>query len=138
MKSLIRLLVSLVIPAFMLLAANPSIAQDKAKDAKAAPMAKAEKGKSTLKVLFENDKVRVYEITSRPGDEGANVARPFRVIRPLKDGTIQRTWADGKVDKVEYKTGEVRAQGPDKPFTPKNIGKAEFVLYIVDVKEPKK
>ena len=142
MKQLIRLFVSLVVPALMLAfaAATPAMKHemDKAKDAKAAPAAKAEKGKSTLKVLFENDKVRVYEITSRPGDEGANVARPFRVIRPLNDGTLQRTWADGRVEKVEYKTGQVIAVGPDKPFTPKNIGKTAYVLYIVDVKEPKK
>ena len=137
MKRLIRLFVSVLVPAFILagVVASPAIAQDKAKDAMAA---KAEKGKSTLKVLFENDKVRVTEVTSRPGDVGANVARPFRVIRPLKDGTIERTWADGKVDKVEWKTGEVKAVGPDKPFTPKNVGKTEFVLYIVEVKEPKK
>ena len=135
MKRLISLFVSMLVPALILAFATATPAmkhEDKAKDAMAV------KGKSTLKVLFENDKVRVTEVTSRPGDEGANVARPFRVIRPLKDGTIQRTWADGKIDKVEYKTGEVRAQGPDKPFTPKNIGKTEFVLYIVEVKEPKK
>jgi len=114
------------------------MAQDKAKEMKAAPAAKAEKGKAKVKVLFDNDKVRVQEVTFKPGDEGASVARPFRVIRPLKGGTIQRTWADGKIDKVQFKTGEVKALEPDKPFTPKNVGKSDIVLYVVQLKEPKK
>jgi hypothetical protein len=141
MKHLIRLFVSVLVPAFMLagVAANPAMAQDKAKEAKKeAPAAKAEKGKAVVKDLFENDKVRVAEATFKPGDEGANVARPFRITRALKGGTIQRTYADGKTEKVEYKTGEVRALGPDPVFTPKNIGKTDVVLYVVNLKEPKK
>ena len=38
-----------------------TLAQDKAKDAKVAPA--AEKGKSTTKVLLENEKVRITEST---------------------------------------------------------------------------
>jgi len=108
------------------------MAQDKAQ------AAKAEKGKVTLKVLHEDDKVRVFEATFKPGDEGANVARPLRVIRPLKGGTIQRTYPDGKTDKLEFKTGEVKVLPPAAPYTPKNVGKSDVVLYVVYVKEPKK
>ena len=138
MKSLIRLFASLVVPAFMLVTAYPSIAQDKAKDAKAAPAAKLEKGQVVLKVLHEDDKVRVGEITYKPGDEGLNVARPFRVLRALKGGTLQRTYPDGKKDKLEFKTGEVKVLAPSTPYIPKNVGKSDVVLYVVIVKEPKK
>ena len=140
MKQLIRLFVSVFLPAFVLagVAANSAMAQDKAKDAKAAPATKAEKGKATAKVLHDDDKLRVVESSFKPGDEGPNVARPLQVIRVLKGGTIQRTWADGKVDKVEYKTGDVVVRQPLAPFTPKNIGKSDLVLYVVFVKEPKK
>ena len=138
MKRLIRLFVSLLVPAFMLagVAASPAMAQEKAKEAK--KEAKAEKGKAALKVLFENDKVRAVEVTFKPGDEGANVARPFHVVRALKGGTIQRTYADGKTAKSEWKTGEVRGVGPDPVYTPKNVGKTDVVLYAVFLKEPKK
>ena len=134
-----RLLVSILVPAFMLagMAVNPAMAQDKAKDAKAAPAAKAEKGKPVQKVLHEDDKVRVYEARFKPGDVGGNVARPYRIARMLQGGTMQRTYADGKTDKLEYKTGEVRALGPDPVFTPKNIGKTDVVFYIVEPKQPK-
>jgi len=137
MKHLIRLLIGVMVPAFVVagFGMQSAVAQDKAKEMKSA---KAVKGKATITDLFENDKVRVYEVTFTPGDEGANVARPFQVIRPLKGGTLQRTWADGKVDKVEFKTGEVQTRDPAAPFTPKNIGKSDVVLFVVQVKEPKK
>ncbi len=137
MKRLIRLFVSVLVPAFMLagVAASPAMAQDKAK---AAPAKKAVKGKATVKVLFENDKVQAVEVTFKPGDEGANVARPFHVVRALKGGTIQRTYADGKTAKSEWKTGEVRGVGPDPVYTPKNVGNSDVVLYAVFLKEPKK
>lgn len=137
MKRLIRSYVGLLVTAFVLagFAAQPAMAQDKAKDAKAA---KAEKGKATVKVLHDDDKVRVVEATFKPGDEGANVARSFRVTRALKGGTIQRTYPDGKTEKVEWKTGEVKVQPAAMPFTPKNVGKSDLVLYVVVVKEPKK
>ena len=140
MKHLLRLFVSLVVPAVMLAgtAANPAVAQDKAKDAKAAPAAKAEKGKPITKVLVDSDKVRVTETTYKPGDESASVARPHRVIRLLRGGSLQRTYPDGKVEKYERKTGEVREAGPDAPYKVKNIGKSDVVFYTVSFKEAKK
>ena len=95
MKHLIRLFASLIVPAFMLLAANPSIAQDKAKDAKAAPVAKAEKGKAATKVLAETDK-------------------------------------------VTFKTGEAKVFEASPVYKTKNEGKSDIVLYVVQLKEPKK
>jgi hypothetical protein len=114
-------------------------AQDKAKDAKAASAAKAEKGKIVQKVLFENDKVRVTETTYQPGDVSPSIARPFRVSRSLTGGTLERTWADGKKETIEWKPGEVRASGPDtQAFQNKNVGKKPFVFYTVNIKEAKK
>jgi hypothetical protein len=141
MKHLIRLFVSLLVPALLLAfaTATPAMKHEMAQDkAKAAPAAKAEKGKNTIKVLFDNDKVRAQEVTFKPGDVGPNIARPFRVIRALKGGTITRIWPDGKTDKLTWKTGEVKGLEPDKPFMPKNEGKSDIVLYVVLLKEPKK
>lgn len=130
-------LFTIALAAAFVLGSTPTTAQDKAKDAKAAPAMKAEKGKAVQKVLLDNDKVRVFEVTFKPGDEGENIARPYRINRALKGGTLQRTYADGKTEKVEWKTGEVRAVGPDPAFTPKNIGKTEVVLYVMVLKQAK-
>ena len=45
-----------------------------------------------------------------------------------------RTYADGKTEKVEYKTGEVRINAPSGQFTTKNVGKSEVELYVVVLK----
>ena len=131
MKKSVRFLVGLLVSAFVLavVSANPATAQDKAK------AAKAEKGKATLTVLAENDKVRAFESRIKPGD--VNTAPPTsatRVIRVLKGGIQTRTYADGKTEKNEYKTGEVRILGPGPQFTTKNVGKSEILLYVVMLK----
>ncbi len=138
MKRSARLLLSLLVPAFMLagFAASPAMAQDKAKATKAAPAAKAEKGKAALKVLLENDKVRVFEVQFKPGDVNKAVpSASSRVVRALKGGTLMRTYADGKTQKVEWKTGEARFVEAEKmAYTTKNIGKSDIHLYVVVLK----
>lgn len=140
MKHLIRLFASLVVPVFMLAVAYPAIAQDKAKDAKAAPAAKAAAGNYQLKKLFENDKVVATENLTKPGGESeSRVRKYFRVVRVLSGGTTERTWADGKKEVRNPKTGDVYAEGPDTmAFKTKNVGKTDVVIYVVRLKEPKK
>ena len=127
MRSSSGLFASLFVPVFLLAgaSANQACAQEKAK---------AVKGQATLTVLAENDKVRVYQVRFKPGDESANIVRPFRVARALKGGTLQRTYADGKTEKRAWKTGEVRIEGPDPAFKGKNVGKTEVVIYVVQPK----
>jgi hypothetical protein len=124
-----RLLVSILVPAFMLagVVASPALA------------AEAEKGKTVTKVLAENDKVRVTESTSKPGDVGPSIVRGHRVVRWLKGGTVMRTYADGKTEKIERKTGEVAVGTPEKQaWSLKNVGKTTIVTYVVTIKEAKK
>lgn len=90
------------------------------------------------RILFDNGSVRVQEVTFKPGAEGPNVPRPFRVIRVLEGGTMERTYPDGKVESVEYRKGDVKVYEADKPFVPKNVGKNDIVLYVVAVREAKK
>ena len=126
-----RLLTTVVVPAFLVagLMASPALAQDKAKA-----------GAARITVLADNDKVRVFEAQFKPGDENKAVpSASSRVVRALKGGTLMRTYADGKTQNVEWKTGEVRFIEPDKTaYTAKNIGKSDVHLYVVVLKEPKK
>ncbi len=90
--------------------------------------------KATVNVLLENDAVRVYEASIPVGAEAANVPRPYRIGRALQGATIQRIYADGKTEAVQWKTGEVKALGPDRQYKPKNVGKTDFLVYVVEIK----
>jgi hypothetical protein len=106
---------------------DAAIAQDKKAD-KGAP-------KAVIKVLTENDKLRAFETTFAPGAQNTAVpSTATRVVRALSGGTLERTYADGKKEKVVYKTGEVRINNPSPAYTVKNVGKTEVKLYVVQVK----
>ena len=133
MKRLIRLFVSLLVPAVMLTiaAATPAMKHEMAQD-------KAPKATNTVKVLHEDDRVRVTESTTKPGEVGPNIVRGVRVTRWLQGGTVERTYPDGKKEKIERKTGEVIVAGPDKQaYFVKNIGKTTIVSYTVTIKGAK-
>ncbi len=133
---------ALVVAAFL---AIPALAQDKAKPAaaekakatedkgKAAKAGDEKKGQETSKVLFENDKVRVNETRYKPGDASASRERNPRVVRALSDGTMERTYLDGKKETTQWKTGDVK-YFPKDTFANKNVGKTEVVLYVVSLK----
>ena len=126
MKKLVSVLVGMVIPAFLMTGgmANSVVAQEK-----------AAKATATQKVLLESDKVRVYEVTYKPGAENTSVpSSSSRVVRALKGGTIQRIYSDGKKENVIYKAGQVRLNEPGPGYTAKNIGKTQIVFYVVQVK----
>jgi hypothetical protein len=117
---------------FSMLLGTQALAQDKGK---------ASKGDSgfSQKVLHEDDKVRVTEATYKPGSTGPSVQRGYRIVRTLSGGTLERTYADGKKEKVEFKTGSVTPREPDKvAYANTNVGKTDVVFYSVNVKEAKK
>ncbi len=110
------------------LALNAAIAQDKMKADKGTP-------KAVVKVITENDKVRVYEVTYVAGAENTAVASStMRVVRALKGGTLERRYADGKKEKVEWKPGLVQIVPPSGAYTTKNIGKTTIQVYVVQLK----
>jgi len=110
---------------------NPAMAQD---------TAKAQKEKSSVKVLFNDDRVRVLEVTHKPGEESNKDFKklPFRVVRALTSGTLQRTYPDGKIEKVAIKAGEVRVFDASNIYSAKNVGTSDLMFYIVLPKQPKK
>jgi hypothetical protein len=102
MKSTYRLCALAFVSAAFL--AGPAVAQDKkgvappkGADTKAAPDKKAaEKGGESRKVIVDNDKVLVTENTYPPGASSAMRERGVRVSRALKEGTLEKTFPDGK------------------------------------------
>jgi quercetin dioxygenase-like cupin family protein len=127
------LLAALVFPAFVLagMVANPALAQEKKTEKS---VQKAAAGEVTLKEIEQNDKLRVYEATYKPGDVSPSAKRPMRVIHALKGGTLERTYADGTKETVKYKTGDTRIISVEKPYAVKNIGKGVVRLLVVALK----
>jgi mannose-6-phosphate isomerase-like protein (cupin superfamily) len=114
----------------------PAIAQDKGKPAAMdTPKAAAEKKASEgmRKVLVDNDKVLVTEVSYKPGEASAMRERGPRVTRALRGGTMERTYADGKKETVEWKAGDVK-YSPKGTFVNKNVGKTEVVLFVTTLK----
>lgn len=124
----VRRLIGLLVPALMLLggSVNQAMAQDKAT---ATPL------KEEVTVLVDNDRVRVVEQRLKPGAESDSRARPYRVVRAIKGGTLQRIYPDGRTETRPWKTGEVKVDEPtEASYIVKNIGKTETVLYVVNLK----
>ena len=126
MKKLMSFVVGIVISAFILAGgvANSAIAQDK-----------TAKATASQKVLLDNAKVLVVEVTFKPGHELPITITPLnRLIRVLKGGTTQFTYADGKKETKVWKTGEVVWLEPGPAYTNKNTGKTEVQRYVVNLK----
>ena len=141
MKYFTRIFMGLLVATVMLaLTSGTVMAQEKAKaeKSKAAPAeekAKAEKtkGQSTTKVLFENEKYRVVETRSKPGQKNEMKARQDRVIYSFNAGKSRVHYPDGKTEDVSFKAGEVRFRKADKTQS-ENTGKTEnHNLVIINV-----
>ena len=130
-----RLAVGLLVSAFVLGLTAPAMAADEKK--KAAKPATGEESKAGAfvqpKVLIDNDKVRVTEVRYKPGEASDSRERGARVTRALTAGTMERTYPDGKKERVEWKVGETKWM-PKATFANKNVGKSEVVLYTVTPK----
>lgn len=95
--------------------------------------ATAKKGEPVVKVLIDNDKVRAYSTTFKPGDTSPSRARVQRVIHYMNAGTLRRTYPDGKTEDRKFKAGDMVWIEP-ATYAVKNVGKSTVQLYGVEVK----
>lgn len=106
--------------------ANIATAQDRPQTAKP--------GFSTT-MLLDNEKVRVFEATWKPGSESPSGKRPPRVVRVTTGGTLSYVYADGRIERITKKTGEVYFVDADPvAFAVKNESDAEVVLMNIVLK----
>ena len=125
MKAVPAMLGALALSGLLL---GSAVAQDKKADKGAAKQV-------AIKVLHDDAKIRVSELTYAPGAENPSPANTAtRVIRSLGGGTLERRYADGKVEKVDFHPGKVEVNPPVGAYTVKNVGKVPVKLYVVLVK----
>jgi quercetin dioxygenase-like cupin family protein len=87
----------------------------------------------TIKVKFENDRVRVLEAELPPGVKEQMHSHPAYVIYVLAGGKVRNYAVDGKTTEAELKTGEVLYRDP-LTHAAENIGKTTMHLILVELK----
>ena len=87
----------------------------------------------TIKIKFENDRVRVLEAELPPGVKEQVHSHPAYVIYVLAGGKYRNYAADGKTTEGELKTGEVLYREP-LTHAAENIGNTTMHLILVELK----
>ncbi|MDA2921003.1 cytoplasmic protein [Desulfobacterota bacterium AH_259_B03_O07] len=123
MKNLVFLIALSITLSFMLYP-NTSMAQD---PLKVSP--------EIYKILIENDRVRVIEYRSKPGQRDALHSHPQRVAYVLTPVKLKVTAQDGSSRDLEAKPGDIYWLEPVTHYT-ENIGNNEANILIFEIKEP--
>ena len=87
----------------------------------------------TIKVKFENEKVRVMEAELPPGTKEAVHSHPTYVIYVMAGGKVRNYASDGKVTESELKTGDVLYREP-LTHSAENIGTTTLRFVLVEMK----
>ena len=87
----------------------------------------------TIKVKFENERVRVLEAELPPGVKEQVHSHPAYVIYVLAGGKYRNYAADGKTTEGEFKTGDVLYRDP-LTHAAENIGNTTLHLILVELK----
>jgi quercetin dioxygenase-like cupin family protein len=88
-----------------------------------------------VKVRLENDRVRVLDFISDPGDREGWHSHPAFVVYVVTGGTLRINTPDGKSNDVEFKIGDIRYREP-VTHTTENIGKTQLHAIIVELEAP--
>ena len=90
-------------------------------------------GPNIYKAVFENERVRVCEITFKPGDEIAMHSHPDHFVYVLTQGKLKLSYPDGTSKDFEGTPGQV-VWIPAESHSTVNIGGTEFRALVVELK----
>jgi quercetin dioxygenase-like cupin family protein len=88
-----------------------------------------------VKVRLENDRVRVLEFKSDPGDKEDWHFHPPFVTYVLNGGTLRITTPDGQSSDIEFKTGDILDRPPGAHAT-ENVGTTQLHALLFELKTP--
>src|SRR6202048_4089539 len=89
---------------------------------------------TTIRLKFENERVRVLEATLPPGVKEQVHSHPAYVIYVLEGGRYRNYGSDGKVTEGELKNGDVLFREP-LTHAAENIGDKPLHLILVELKD---
>jgi len=90
-----------------------------------------------VKVLLENNRVRVLEVRIKPGEKIPMHSHPAHVTYALSDVKGEYTSPDGKSTTNEAKTNSVFWSEP-VTHSSVNVGSTEIHAIVVELKDPPK
>ena len=108
--------VSLIVTTSSVWAQDPAVVQSK-----------------TVKLKFENERVRVLEAELPPGVKEQVHSHPAYVIYVMAGGKVRNYAADGKITEAELKTGDVLYREP-LTHAAENIGTTTMHMILVELK----
>jgi quercetin dioxygenase-like cupin family protein len=88
---------------------------------------------ATVKVKFENEKVRVLEALLPPGVKEQQHSHPAYVIYVQTGGKVRNYASDGKITETELKDGEILYREP-LTHAAENIGTTTMHFILVEMK----
>ena len=89
-----------------------------------------------VKVLLENDKVKVLDFKLKPGEETGMHSHPNYIVYFLTDGKMMTAMADGKSTESEVKAGDI-SWSEGLTHNNKNTGKTEAHAIVIELKDQK-
>jgi beta-alanine degradation protein BauB len=88
---------------------------------------------NVYKLLNENDKVRVLEVTFKPNEVAKMHHHPYHVVYALKGGKMSLT-SGGKSQEMEVKAGQVMFLDA-QDHEAKNVGDSTLDLLVMELKK---
>ncbi len=86
------------------------------------------------KLLFENERVRVMEVTFKPGEKIAEHSHPDHYAYVAEAGQLKITKPDGTVSNADLKAGQVMWI-PAETHRAENTGTTQVRLVVNELKE---
>jgi quercetin dioxygenase-like cupin family protein len=89
----------------------------------------------SAKLKFENEAVRVFEVTLRPGDMEPVHTHPANLAYIMNSGKVRVAYVGGEAQNVEVRKGDVLYSDPEGPHTLENLGKTTMRAIVVELKD---
>ena len=86
-----------------------------------------------ITVKLDNSRVRVFEVTVKPGEKEAVHSHPASVFYVLEGGKVRNHASDGTAAEAELRAGEVLYRDPLTHWA-ENIGNTTVRLVLVELK----
>lgn len=87
----------------------------------------------TIVVKLDNPRVRVLDVTLKPGEKEKVHSHPAYVVYVIEGGKVRNHASDGSVAEAEFKAGDVVYRDPLTHWA-ENIGNTTIRLVLVELK----